>query len=71
MGEIVRRIALDDRLELSRRLAEVARAKQRPSEGLAHRGLLGLALGNLAQGNRRGGKIAAFEQLDTALVEVV
>src|SRR4051794_12771938 len=49
LGEVVDRVALDDRLELARRRLVAAGAEVRAAQGLADRALLGLHRARLLQ----------------------
>src|SRR5215213_5184183 len=68
---VVRRRALDDRLELDRRLLEVARAEVGAAERLADRRLLWLDLGRLRQRDGRLVELALLEQSHPPLEQLV
>src|SRR5215208_2134181 len=68
---VVRRRALDDGLELDRRLLVVARAEERPPERLADRRLLRLEPGGLAERDRRLVELPRLQQAGSALEQLV
>ena len=72
MRVVVDRVALDDRLELGRRLGELAVAEVGAAERLADRGLLRRAARRpRASGTVASPKLAVLEQLDALAIELV
>ena len=69
--EVVGRRAVDDRLELGRRLLVALRAEQRAAERLADRRLVGLEVAGARQRDGGGVEVAVLQEARPAREEVV